>query len=282
MKQPISLRNSLTRITSFLGMVLLCHGSVPYLAHSSSDSSSAGEKNAEISWVFRGTNSFDIAYSSYNGSVWSEKLVLKTDNPVNFAPSIAKKENNDTVLVWSANSGVEYKLYYALISAENTVKGPTQIVTALQSNTTPVAALAPDGKIHICWAGNNGDDDDIYCGTLQDNSMSEIKRIHQDNNHPDILPQFETGSEGEITLRWNSISENGLKDVSYTMYEPTQTENYVKTKSATPQLSAKEKVDSCIPHVPDEIERLDLATLSINCQDSFESYKNIKNLYEDK
>ncbi len=222
------------------------------------------QKKAEMAWVKENVTRFDIGYCFYDGQNWSDGIILTTGNPVNFTPSIAKKKNGNTWLIWSSDTGEQYHLYHTIISSDNSVEGPFLIETGMTSNATPVIIIDSADTAWIVWSGNNGADDDIYYSSHDGFRWAQPKRLHQKNEVPDVFPQLNVEKTGTVRVDWTTVDSSGItKSSKYLLNNQKEVDTLQEQQIVVKDL--RNKISNCVSSLPAFIDNLDLATIQLNC-----------------
>ncbi len=248
---------------------------VPYTCPNAFADSNNNTKNAELVWVHKNAQNFDIAYSYFNGKSWSEKVLFTTGNPVNFVPDLAKDRTEKTHLVWAADTSKKYRLYYLEIDADNKANGPYELATELQSNTTPTIVTTPRFVTWVCWSGNDGNDDDIYCFYKKDEIWSLPEKVHPENSYPDILPELSINNNLEVQLTWLQITKDGNRTIQLNLSKHDRTPISSVARSFSYQKALKD-IKNCVPHLPNDIDESTHVSLLTNCELSTKKYKDVK------
>jgi len=134
-----------------------------------------------------------------------------THRGMNITPSLLVTPD-DVWIAWVDRANrLDYRLRYARINPEtqNLLESGT-IATRDHKVYAPVFAHTATGIPVLAWSGlDNDNDEEISLAYFQSGRWGVEQRITQ-NKVPDTSPLFSTGHNGELTLSWETISNNEI------------------------------------------------------------------------
>jgi beta-xylosidase len=174
--------------------------------------SGAGQtpQEMDVVWSASNGNNHEIFISSMrNDGTWSEPRQVTDDTFENLHPCIDKGQDGRKWLVWTVADKNSFTLRYVIINGDD-ISEPQDIPSELSVNMAPSVLVDKSNKVWVAWAANNGELDDIYYSTLDDDkSWTEAKPVNSANEVPDILPTLGMNSAGSVQVSWEGF-RNGI------------------------------------------------------------------------
>jgi hypothetical protein len=199
----------------------------------------------EIVWSQSDGLRYEIYHSSGKGDDWQAPQKLTNNNANNLHPDFVIAPNGTHWIFWSAVQPDGIAIEYLVGEDGNKWSSePIKLATDHSSAITPSALAAHDGVIWLVWAGNDGEQDEIYYSRFANSAWQKPMLINAANETPDIKPKIALNEQGSIEVRWQ-----GFRDEKYTTLVSTYT-----TNGWSPEREAEEKeetVENTKPVLPD-------------------------------
>lgn len=175
----------------------------PYVSAEDSTEMLVKVDKGDIVWSSGDGDAQQIYFSSYQSGkrVWSDPVKVTNDSYRNGHPVIDAGENDKRVLVWTAGTGSDYIIRYA-VGKGDTWSEPASIPAQLQENLAPSVVIDKAGTTWVVWSANDGGQDEIYYAKNSGDSWSVPMRVNSGNDVPDILPVITLNGEGTPQVTW--------------------------------------------------------------------------------
>ena len=172
--------------------------------------SSSLAAEAEYIWTENDFPGTTLYMSTYQNGAWGAKETILTDENFNILPALGSDSAGNHLAVWVTlipRGGSV--LRYSWQQGDGWTE-PDILWDGFRENLAPVLLFDAADTPWVFWSANDGDDDDIYAASYKNGSWGHPKRIHSDNDVPDILPQAHLGQSGEIVVNWQQLGTDDL------------------------------------------------------------------------
>lgn len=235
------------------------------LAFAEPHSPGASDKTAELIWGKEVNGRYVLFYSLLENDRWQEPVQLTSGDRTSLVPTIAAGRSGETVAAWSYVLGENTFLEFAVLEGGRIQSGPGRIETGMRANLGAFLAVDGNGVPWLVWSGNNGTPSDIFYSVRRNGRWLPPQRVHPANDVPDIMPELETGTGGEMIVHWKSITPAGEPAVySKTLSVTEAIFSRVEQRRAVGDHPITGSYD-CIGGFPSEARDLDRAVLLSHC-----------------
>lgn len=249
---------------SLLSATFFLVGKEPSLAQENRNLTQSMQR-ATICWVDHKDSAYELFFSFFDNGKWSRAKQLTDSRSVNYLPTLADDGNN-TWIVWSARTEMGIKLHYAITRKGIIIQPPRMIETGMTSNVGPHLTFLKNGTPLVVWAGNNGDDDDIYSSSWNGKRWTPPQRLHANNGIPDYLPKIIVDQRGESAVRWFTIGPEGQFVIERSLENALiKSMELTQLKTMTKELQVK-ALNRCLAGLPAEIKNPELSTINFLCE----------------
>ncbi len=245
--------------------LLLSVTSVACFSSEKSDSKRSLNK-ATIIWVGKKKAAFELFFSFFENGKWNKSRQLTFSDSINYLPTITNDKKGNTWGVWSALTKSGIQLHFAVIRNGIMIQEPKIIETGLSSNVGPYLEIDTNGKPLLVWAGNKGEDDDIYFSSWNDTKWDKPLRLHPKNEIPDYLPKIFIDQKGGGSVEWSTIGPEGQFIMERSLRSPIVKRNSVSIKNKIARQKNKEIIDNCLDVLPSEIQNIELSSIVLSCE----------------
>ncbi len=163
----------------------------------------------DMVWVDTNGAQHDIVISSWNGDKWSDPVRVTNDAVDNLAPCIDTGTDGKKHLVWMAVDANGHRVKHAVFDGTKWSE-PEVIPTLPAVSGAPFVVADDNGVVWVVFAGNDGEDDDVYCTRMINGTWTVYQQVNADNEYPDIHPFIEITTDKKVVVTWQ-----GYRDTSY-------------------------------------------------------------------
>ncbi len=261
----------------FLFLVLLNYFLIPQssLANQNSDSDQPLKK-ATIVWGQELSSSLELFYTTFSNGAWSKPKQLTFSGTLNYTPTLITDNYNNTWVVWSSLEHSGIQLNYAILNGNIVIQQPKRIITRLKSNVGPFIAIHKNVPT-LVWAGNNGDNDDIYLSKFKGNKWITPQRIHPTNSTPDYLPRLIIDENDTISVEWVTIGPKGQNILIKTMDSKTFKKKSISLLTRNTRKKRTHLLRKCLNNLPENGLNYQLSSMALTC-DGLDKPTQVRNL----
>lgn len=165
-------------------------------------------RSMDMVWIDMVGGQHNIMYSAWKEGAWSEPLRVTNDTLDNLAPCIDTGKDGKKHLVWMAVDATGHRVKHAVLD-QSRWSEPDVIPTLPAVSGAPFVTIDDNGVVWVVFAGNDGEDDDIYCTRLINGVWTVYQRVNADNDAPDIHPFIEITTQNQVVITWQGYRDNG-------------------------------------------------------------------------
>lgn len=190
-------------------------------------------EQGDIVWSNGQGDGQQIYYSTYKKgkSAWSEPIQVTNDTYRNGHPVIDSGSDGKRVLVWTAATGSDYVVRYA-VGKDASWSEPESIPSQLKENLAPSVVIDKSGTTWVAWSANDGGQDDIYFARFAKGSWTIPQRVNSSNDVPDILPVITLNAEGTPEVTWQGYRHDAYVQLQ-SSWDGEKWSEEVEVESAT-------------------------------------------------
>lgn len=183
--------------------------SAPVGAPARADNAAASVPGAmDMVWVDTAGSRHDILFSAWDGDSWSEPVRVTNDVVDNLAPCIDTGADGKKHLVWMAVDATGHRVKHAVFDGAKWSE-PELIPTLPAVSGAPFVVADDNGVVWVVFAGNDGEDDDVYCTRLINGKWTVYQQVNADNEYPDIHPFIEITTDKKVVVTWQGYRDKG-------------------------------------------------------------------------
>ncbi len=160
-----------------------------------------------VAWSRANATGYDVVYSVFNGTSWSQTQLLVADGSRNLASDLTVTPDGRLWLFWQSNrTDSNYDIYYknSWNNGGNwTQNYPMPLSTPGIIDRNPSAAAGPDGNILLAWESWISGDADLFLSRFNGTKWSPPLQLTTDPNL-DSNPSITVTDDGGIWVFWNS------------------------------------------------------------------------------
>lgn len=219
----------------------------------------------DVVWSSEDGDAQQIYFSSYQSgkSAWSEPVKVTNDFYRNGHPVIDAGKNGKRVLVWTAGSGNDYIIRYA-VGKDDTWSEPESIPSQLKENLAPSVVIDRSGATWVVWSANDGGQDEIYFSKYSEGGWTIPMRVNSGNDVPDILPVVTLNAKGKPQVTWQGYRHDDYVQLQSTWKgEAWSEEVELETEAPSEETAAETATNASIANMPSFIERPEEAFLRV-------------------
>ena len=162
----------------------------------------------DMVWVDSNEARHDIRFSTWNGAQWSDPMRVTNDAVDNLAPCIDTGADGKKHLVWMAVDATGHRVKHAVFDGSKWSE-PEVIPTLPAVSGAPFVVADDNGVVWVVFAGNDGEDDDVYCTRLINGTWTVYQQVNVDNESPDIHPFIEITTDKKVVVTWQGYRDTG-------------------------------------------------------------------------
>lgn len=162
----------------------------------------------DMVWVDTQGGQHDILFSTWNGDAWSAPVRVTNDAVDNLAPCIDTGADGKKHLVWMAVDATGHRVKHAVFDGAKWSE-PELIPTLPAVSGAPFVVADDNGVVWVVFAGNDGEDDDIYCTRMVNGTWTVYQRVNAKNEVPDIHPFIEITTDKKVVVSWQGYRDAG-------------------------------------------------------------------------
>ena len=162
----------------------------------------AYSQEVDLIWLERDNSDSTIYYSRYINDHWTAKKSLASGSKIKLTPTIASMTNK-SVAVWVTSMEPNGLTLAYSIKPNKRWQTPQPLQFNFTETTAP-ALIVFKHQFYLFFAGNRGDDDDIYMSIFEKSGWSDPIMVHPDNSVPDLLPEPRI-IDGALTIVWQQF-----------------------------------------------------------------------------
>lgn len=166
------------------------------------------ESPRDMVWSASDGHNQRIYFSSFANGSWSVPVRVNSDNGDHYAPCIDRAVNGTRHLVWAAYDEYGQTIQHAVL-ANGKLSAAERLPFLPATSGAPFVAVDDRGRVWVVFLGNDGEDDDIYWTRLENGIWTESRRVHADNNTPDIHPYVEITRDDNVVVTWQGYRDDG-------------------------------------------------------------------------
>ena len=154
---------------------------------------------AHMVWEDTRLGNFEIYYAWIDDGKVSPNIRISRSKDESSYPAIAC-DSQDVYILWQEFTGRVFNLYYVHLRDSIEV-ARKQITRTHLDSSCPVAAVGPDGSLHIAWHEGPYKQTAIYYGRIVADSLVEVKPISLE--HPEAFrPDIACDDSGRVLIVW--------------------------------------------------------------------------------
>ena len=217
----------------------------------------------DVVWSSGDGDAQQIYFSSYQSSksAWSEPVKVTNDSNRNGHPVIDAGKNGKRVLVWTAGTGSDYIIRYA-VGKGDTWSEPVTIPSQLKENLAPSVVIDKSGVTWVVWSANDGGQDEIYYSKNSGDSWSVPMRVNSGNDVPDILPVIVMNAKGIPQVAWQGYRHDVYVQLQSTWNGQAWSEE-IELDATPEKTAAQTEAHSSVANMPSFIEHPEQAFLRV-------------------
>lgn len=207
----------------------------------------------ELVWAENDGLRYEVYASSFNNKRWSEAVKVTDDNADNLHPCVDTGSDGDgrKWLVWTAIDQDGPTIKHAVFD-KGQWSEPETIPSQLSSNIAPAVMVDTSNIPWVVWAGNDGDDDDIYFTRFIREKWEDVRQINESNDVPDVSPLIELSETKQPQVTWEGY-HNGKYRLVRSTWDGKRWGQQVELEEEHLQ-DEEEQPEKDIPLLPDFVQ----------------------------
>jgi len=179
---------------------------------------------AELVWVESSTDEHKIMYSQLAGDKWSKPLMIYISENYITTPTMSTDLDNNKSLIWS-----EQRDNNIILMSTRKVPSNTKWAQAKELNDFKAENLSPSivtdslNRSWVFWSSNFEGLDDIYYSRQESSQWSSPRRVHANNDVPDIQPIASLDEELNVVVRWKTYNRSTAQYLTVQQLFPLDT-----------------------------------------------------------
>ncbi len=169
--------------------------------HPAAAAATGSQGPRDMVWSASDGHNQRIYFSTFANGSWSAPVRVTGDNGDHYLPCIDRAADGTRHLVWAT-----YDEYGQTIQHATLAKGKWSAAERLPAlpatSGAPFVTVDDRGRVFVVFIGNDGEDDDIYWSRLENGTWSESRRVHADNDTPDLHPYVEITDTNTVVVTW--------------------------------------------------------------------------------
>jgi len=166
------------------------------------------DSGMEVVWAESDGIRHEIYSSSFLQGAWTEPQKITDDNADNIHPTIDVGPDGRKWVAWTAIELSGFEIRFSVYE-KGAWREAQNITDDFSSALKPSIIVDKKNIPLVVFSANNGDNDEIYYARYQNGEWSKAKRVHSENEVPDILPFLDTDADGNPILTWQSYTGDG-------------------------------------------------------------------------
>ena len=181
-----------------------------FIAASTTQAEIVNNLRADVAWPSYQGKSFRVLFSSYRGGRWqSPSTIHETENEVGSVVS-ATLRNGEKIVFWTEAKREKREIFFSVFDFSESATRDIKRVGRLSVGCNICLAVFPivesDGILRLFWSDTKDGLDDIFTARFDGTEWSQVQRVNQLNDVPDILPIAELDYLGNTLVQWKSYS----------------------------------------------------------------------------